>query len=157
MTKSILAIYNGNDYQARVFWLQACQALHPNSRIEKVGYELDDIRFFDDIVTIYKSPVLSERNEQITADYWQVKYHVDAGGILTYNQLIDPKFINAKASSILQRLRQVQISFAPKGLGVRFYFVSPWQIQHDDPLAKLVSQNGGEIRLDVLFSNSKGF
>jgi hypothetical protein len=155
MAKSVLAIYNGNDYQARVFWYQACQALNSDSKIEKVGFEIGNIKFFDDVATIYKSPVLSERNEPITADYWQVKYHVDASGILTHNQLLDPKFINSKASSILQRLRQVQVDFAPNGLGARFYFVSPWQIQHDDPLAKLVSQNGGEIRLDVLFSNSR--
>jgi len=155
MAKSVLAIYNGNDYQARVFWRQACQALYSDSKIEKVGYEVDNVKSFDDVAVLYKSPILSERNELITADYWQVKFHVDASGVLTYNQLIDPKFINAKASSILQRLHQVQVNFAPNGLGVRFYFVSPWQIQHDDPLAKLVSQNGGEIRLDVLFSNSR--
>lgn len=155
MAKSVLAIYNGNDYQARVFWLQACQTMNSDSKIDKVGFEVEDIRFFDDVATIYKSPILGERNEQITADYWQVKYHVDASGVFTHNQLIDPKFINSKASSILQRLHQMQVDFSHNGLGTRFYFVSPWQIQHDDPLAKLVSQNGGEIRLDVLFSDSK--
>ena len=154
MAKSVLAIYNGHDYQARVFWLQACQAMYSDSKIEKVGYEVDNIKSFDDVVVIYKSPILSERNEPVTADYWQVKYHVDAGGVLTYEHLIEPEFINATANSILQRLHQAQLLLAPDGVGTRFYFVSPWHIQPNDPLAKLVSNNGGEIRLDVLFSNS---
>lgn len=154
MTKSILAIYNGNDYQARIFWLQACQALYSDSKIEKVGYEVDNIKSFDDVGVIYKSPILSERNELITADYWQVKYHVDASGVLTYEQLTEPGFINATANSILQRLHQAQLVLAPDGIGARLYYVSPWHIQPNDPLAKLVSNNGGEIRLDVLFSNT---
>jgi hypothetical protein len=155
MAKSILATYGGNDYQARIFWYQACQAMYSDSKIEKVGFEVEDIKYFDDVVTIYRSTILGERNEAITADYWQVKYHVNANGVLTFAQLTDPKFIKSKTSSILQRLRHVQKEFAPGGLGARFYFISPWQIQHSDPLAKLVSQFGGEIRLDLLFSNSK--
>lgn len=154
MAKNIIATYGGNDYQARLFWIQACQAMNSDSKIEKVGYEVDNFKFFDDVVTTYKVPFLSERNEEIWADYWQVKFHVDASGALSYRQLIDPKFIHAKKDSILERLRQVQTDLAPNGVGTRFYFVSPWQIQHNDPLGKLVSQNGGEIRLDILFSRS---
>jgi hypothetical protein len=154
MAKSILAIYSGNDYQARVFWLQACQAMFSDSKIEKVGYEIDDVKSFDDVAVIYKSPILSERNEPISADYWQVKYHVDASGDLTYQKLTEPGFINAASKSILQRLHQAQLELAPDGVGARFYFVSPWHIKAGDPLAKLVCNNGGEIRLDVLFSNS---
>ena len=154
MAKSILAIYNGNDYQARVFWLHACQVLHKNSKIEKVGYEIDGVKSFDDVAVIYKSPVLGERSEKIMADYWQVKYHVDAGGVLTFEELTNPAFINATANSILQRLHQVQSLLDPDGTGTRFHFVSPWYIQSDDPLAKLVSNNGHEIRLDILFSDT---
>jgi hypothetical protein len=154
MAKSILAIYNGNDYQARVFWLQACQSLYSDSKIEKVGYEVDIIKSFDDVAIIYKSPILDEYNDPIRADYWQVKYHVDANGVLTYENLIDPGFINATSKSILQRLHQAQLEFAPNGTGARFHLVSPWHVQPNDPLASLISNNGGEIRLDVLFSNS---
>lgn len=155
MAKSILATYGGNDYQARIFWYQACQAMYSDSKIEKVGFEVDDIKYFDDVVTIYRSPILSERNEPITADYWQVKFHVDANGVLTFRQLINPNFIKSKKTSILQRLQYVQQTLASTGSGTRFFFISPWQIQHSDPLAKLVSQSGGEIRLELLFSDTK--
>jgi hypothetical protein len=150
MAKSIRSIYKGIDYQARIFWLQACQALYSDSKIDKVGYEIDGVKSFDDVAVIYKTPILSVRNEPIKADYWQVKYHVDASGSLTYEQLIIPKFINAKTTSILQRLHQAQNKEAES----RFYFVSPWLIQPDDALAKLVSNNNGEIRLETLLSTT---
>ena len=42
---------------------------------------------------------------------------------------------------------------APEGKGVRFYFVSPWQVHPDNELAGLISNTGGELRWDKL---SKG-
>ena len=95
--------------------------MYLDSKIEKVGFEVDDINYFDDVVTIYRSPILSERNEPIIADYWQVKFHVDANGVLTFRQLTNPKFIKSKKTSILQRLQYVQKDLASSGSGTRSF------------------------------------
>ena len=47
---------------------------------------------------------------------YQVKFHVAMDGALTAEALMDPNFINAKSTSILQRLQAIQRLFAPRGM-----------------------------------------
>lgn len=120
----------------------------------RVGYELNRIESFDDVVVTYHHPIPDERGDLVAADYHQVKFHVNQAGAFTHEALVDPAFINATSVSLLQRLRAAQLVFAPNGGARRFIIASPWIIHPDDPLSELVSNQGGELRLRVLFDGT---
>jgi hypothetical protein len=154
VAKAVIPRMQGDDYQARFFWLQACRLFQPYTKVCHVGYELDRIKSFDDVVVKYSEPLYLERGDLVEADYFQVKFHVSQAGAFTCAAFIDPKFINAKSVSLLQRLHAAQNAFAPNGTGCRLIIVSPWIVHPDDPLARLVSNNGGEFHLDRLFDGT---
>jgi SMODS-associated and fused to various effectors sensor domain len=154
MANAIIARQQGDDYQSRFFWLQACRLFQPHTKVARVGFELSRVKSFDDVVVIYNEPLCFERGDKVGADYFQVKFHVSQAGAFTCDALIDPGFINATSVSLLQRLRDAQIAFASDGVGCRFIIVSPWVIHPDDPLAEIVSNNGGELRLHILFDGT---
>jgi hypothetical protein len=145
----------GDDYQALFFWLQACRLLQEHTKVEKVAYELNNIKSLDDVAVFYSEPIADEIGNFVRADYYQVKFHVSQSGSFTWNAIMEPAFINATSVSILQRLQAAQIQFAPNGLGCRFNLVAPWQVDPNDELAKLISNTGGGIRLNKLFSGGK--
>lgn len=154
MAKAVIPRMQGDDYQARFFWLQACRLFQPYTKVCHVSYELDRIKSFDDVVVKYSEPLCLERGDLVEADYFQVKFHISQAGAFTCAAFIDPKFINAKSVSLLQRLHAAQKAFAPNGTGCRLIIVSPWIVHPDDPLSKLVSNNGGEFHLDRLFDQT---
>lgn len=154
MADAVVARDQGGDYQARFFWLQACRLFQPHTKVARVAYELSRIKSFDDVVVTYKEPLRLERGDVVETDYFQVKFHVSQAGSFTYQSLVDPKFINATRFSLLQKLHNAQKSSAQNGRGARFIIVSPWVAHPDDPLAPLISTNGGEIRLQVLFDGT---
>jgi hypothetical protein len=153
MAKSVIASYAGIDYQSRVFWQEVCRLFHSHTRVKKVGFEIDHVKSFDDVGVIYLEPLHDSYCEGYLADYYQVKYHVDFAGTIGYKSLIDPKFINAESTSLLSRLNEAQKIHAPNGNEARFFFLTTWSIDTSDPLAKLVSSEEGEIRLDLLFGD----
>lgn len=154
MADAVVARDQGGDYQARFFWLQACRLFQSHTKVARVAYELNRIKSFDDVVVTYKEPISLERGDVVETDYFQVKFHVSQAGSFTYQSLVDPKFINATRFSLLQKLHSAQKSSAQNGGGARFILVSPWIAHPDDPLAQLISNNGGEIRLQVLFDGT---
>lgn len=153
MANAVIARDQGGDYQARFFWLQACRLFQQHSKVARVAYELSTIKSFDDVVVSYREPLNFERGDLVSVDYFQVKFHVSQAGAFTYKALTDPKFINATKFSLLQKVHAAQKSLAPDGNGCRLIIVSPWIIHPDDQLAELVSNNGGQIRYQVLFDD----
>src|SRR5215213_1958239 len=113
MANAITPRQQGDDYQARFFWLHACRLFQPHTKVARVGFELSRVKSFDDVVVTYAEPLCYERGDKIGADYFQVKFHVSQAGAFTCDALIDPKFINATSVSLLQRLRAAQLAFAP--------------------------------------------
>ena len=157
MANAIVARMQGDDYQARFFWIEACRLFDPHTKVVQVGYDLDptrSARAFDDVIVRYATPIPDGCGGQISAEFYQIKFHVDHNGAFTYNGLITPKFIGASSVSLLQRLRDAQEQYAPDGTGARFWIVSPWQIDSADPLCRIISQSSGEIRLHVLFNDT---
>ncbi|HEU5406391.1 MAG TPA: SAVED domain-containing protein, partial [Nitrospira sp.] len=150
MVHAVGARTQGDDYQARVFWLNACRLLMPNSKVVRVVYENPDTLYFDDVAVYYDCDVAIERGEYCKSDHFQVKFHVDHSGRFTYQSLTDPAFIGAKKMSLLQRVHDFIGSHSDS---CRLYIVAPWGIEDGDPLNKLVSCTGGEIRLRQLFSD----
>lgn len=152
MTTAVIARQKGDDYQARVFWLEGCRLFSRHSKVARVAYELKKIKAFDDVAVFYSAPIPDERGDRVGADYYQAKYHVDAGGSLTYAALIDPTAIGATKVSLLERLQQAVND--PAAAGARFNLISAWPIHPDDELAQLVSCSNGELRLERLFDGT---
>jgi hypothetical protein len=148
MAKAVAARLQGDDYQIRFFWLQACRLFEDRTKVVSVEIESDDVKSLDDVVVRYKN--YSEMGEPIDADFYQVKFHVTANGAFTWQVMMDPSFVNANSISILQRLRDAQRKHAPKGSGCRFNIYSPWTIHPDDELAQIYSLSEGALRWDVL-------
>jgi hypothetical protein len=155
MANAVVARNQGDEYQARFFWLSACRLFQPHAKVVQVGYETDRIKSFDDIVIDYATPLHFERGDLVATDYFQIKFHVNQAGAFTCDAFTDPKFINASKFSLLQKLHDAQRSVAPNGAGCRFIIVSPWGIHPDDSLAAIINNNGGEVRLEVIFDGKK--
>lgn len=153
MGKQITARMLGDDYQALFFWLKVCDMFQPHNNIEKVAYEYDQIKAFDDVVVFYNEKILDKSMTPIAADYFQLKFHVTNSEYFTYENLMDPKAINATSVSILQKVHNAQKEFTPSGENFRFHIVTTWHPHPDDALKELISNEDGQIRLDRL---SKG-
>jgi len=151
VTEAIAARTRGDDYQARVFWLHACRLFQTHSIVEEIAFDDPELRYFDDVSLYYKYGVPDERGGTILADHYQVKFHVDRAGCLTCESLMDPEFIGAKGQSLLERVQDFRKAYGSSKIPFRLHFQSPWDTDSGDPLAKLVSNQGGEIRLRMLF------
>lgn len=144
MARAIAARTQGDDYQARWFWIQACRLFAPLTPVVRVAYEAHGVKSFDDVVVYYKDRIDDEGNS-LVAEYYQVKFHVTSAGAFTWKGMMDPAFINAASISILQRLKNAQQRFAPNGTEAHFILYSPWQIHPDDPLAQIHSVADGRL------------
>ena len=150
MARAVSARMQGDDYQARFFWLQVCRLFQPHTKVASVGYEVEDAKAFDDVVVAYYPPVNDDRGGRVTTDYFQVKFHVSQDGAIGFDSLMDPRFIGATRFSFLERLRDAYIKTKQRG-GCRFTLVTPWAIDPADPLAHLINNNAGQLHLNRLF------
>jgi hypothetical protein len=148
MANAVVARWQGDDYQARHFWLRAVLLFHPESRVVRVGFEVDAAKAFDDVAVLYSPGHKDERGDSVDADYHQVKFHTNQGGAFTWAALMDPEFINATRFSLLQRLRDARHGDAERRH--RFHIESPWPVHPDDALSELVGNAGGALNLDRL-------
>lgn len=152
MAKQIVARHQGDDYQARWFWLQACELLDDFSKVERVVHEDDALKSFDDVAVYYRSGDTSDRSMPLNADFYQVKFHVTSNGAMTGGSFCDPTFIGATTVSLLQRMRNAHDHCCRKGIKHRLFLYTPWTIHPDDHLAAVHSLRDGSIRWDVLAS-----
>jgi hypothetical protein len=150
MATQITARNQGDDYQARWFWLQACSLLDPSSHVERVCYEENNLRSLDDVVVYYRDGKKDKYGQPQKADFYQVKFHVTSGGAITAIALTEPSFIGATTHSLLQRLLNAYRKCQPDYVGYRFHLYTPWIVHPDDPLAGAHSQADGSIRWDKL-------
>ncbi|WP_141340288.1 SAVED domain-containing protein [Bradyrhizobium sp. USDA 3458] len=153
MADAVMPRWHGDNYQARVFWENALNLLDDGaSCIVEVSFEADGPKAFDDVVVRYDPAVVRSGPERVTADYHQVKWHVEYGGRFGYADLVDPSFIGAKTSSILQRLKEARQNAGP---GACFSFITTYRIKDGDPLADLVSGNDRSLLVEKLFDGTK--
>ena len=152
--RAVTARQQGDTYQGRAFWLKACRLFERHTKVATVGCEINDVPHFDDVAVVYSEPIRDAHGELVSADYYQIKWHVDHSGSLTCDALTDPSFVGSKSTSLLQRLHEAATTISARNQIARFNFVTTWSIRPDDTLAKLVSGRDGELRLDVLFGQS---
>lgn len=151
MANSVIARQSGDDFQANVFWINACGLSNPKTGISSVAWEQNGTFGFDDVVVTYAPEKLESDGRKYNTDFYQVKYHVDEAKGFTYEALMDPGFIGNKTESILQRLHKSYKHDREAYRNNRYSILNTWGYASNDPLRKLVL-NSGYIRLDRLFS-----
>lgn len=141
MGANVIARQRGDDYQANFFWLKAAALNHASSNVAKVGWELNGTFGFDDVVVYYNPPKLDFGNE-ISEEYFQVKFHVNHAKGFNSEALIDPEFINAKKESILQRLYNLFKKDPENFKKSRYYLINTWGVDYLDTIGDLLDNNG---------------
>jgi hypothetical protein len=151
MSNAVIARWHGDNYQARIFWMNALNLLRPHSCVVEVTFEANGPKSFDDIVVRYDPPVAGSGPDPVTTEYHQVKWHVQTGGRFGYEDFVDPAFIGATSMSLLQRLKDARQT-APAS--ARFAFLTTDRIRDDDPLGAIISNNDKTVLLEKLFDGT---
>lgn len=151
MADAVVARWHGDNYQARVFWENALNLLLPHSCVVEVTFEADGPKAFDDVVVKYDPPVARSSSDRVSAEYHQIKWHVETGGRFGYENFTEPDFIGARSFSLLERLQQARRT-APES--AQFTFLTTYRVRDDDPLAVLISGNDKTLLIDRLFDGT---
>lgn len=151
MAEAVVARWHGDNYQARIFWENAFNLLLPHSCVVEVTFEADGPKAFDDVVVKYDPPVARSGPDRVSAEYHQVKWHVQSGGRFGYEDFTDPDFIGAKSFSLLERLQQARKT-AP--ISAHFTFLTTYRIKDGDPLAELISGHDRTLLVERLFDGT---
>lgn len=151
MADAVIARWHGDNYQARVFWENAFNLLLPHSCVVEVAFEADGPKAFDDVVVKYDPPVARSGAERVSAEYHQVKWHVQTGGRFGYEDFTDPDFIGAQSFSLIERLQQARKT-APAS--AHFAFLTTYRIKDGDPLAELISGHDRTLLIERLFDGT---
>lgn len=152
MAKSLNAINLGIDYQCLWFWKHVCKLFEPETNVKTVAYEIDDPKAFDDVAVYYNAENhIDDNGMPLYGDFYQVKFHIDGSGYISWENLIDPDYIGASKNSIIMRLRDAQQKYAPQGSGYRFILYTTDGIMPTTPLAELYSRRNNSIDVDKLF------
>lgn len=151
MADAVIPRWHGDNYQARIFWQNAFSLLDPTSCVVEVTFEANGPKAFDDVVVKYDPPVPRSGGCRVSADYHQIKWHVDTGGRFGYEDFVSPDFIGAKSVSLLQRLREARAT-APAT--AHFSFLTTYRIKDGDPLGYIVSGNDRTLLLERLFDGT---
>ena len=151
MVDAVTARWHGDNYQARIFWENAFNLLLPHSCVVEVTFEANGPKAFDDVVVKYDPPVARSGPERVSAEYHQVKWHVQTGGRFGYEDFVDPDFIGAQTFSLLERLQQARKT-APSS--AHFAFLTTYRIKDGDPLAVLISGHDRTLLTERLFDGT---
>jgi hypothetical protein len=134
----------GDVYQGLFFWKQAAELLRPGSMVDRVVLEHDEAGGVDDVAVFYREPGVNAGSWMVSADYFQLKYHVDNRDGYSSTTLIDPSFIKAKCS-LLQRFHSAYTSLVEEHARFRLHLASNWRWQQDDKLAGLLREYDGAL------------
>lgn len=154
MTQAVVARQQGDNFQARLFWLYAALLLDPASGVVRVAYEAGP-KAFDDVLVEYdpRRGPQDHTGARLIRDHLQCKWHVRPGEF-GYADLADPAFSNAQTNSFLQRARDAQVAHAPDGTGARFKLVTNWSLRRADPLMRALLTQTYALDLERLFDGT---
>lgn len=142
--KQVGARTEGDVYQGLFFWRQAAELLRPSSMVDRVVLEHNEAEGVDDVAVFYRDPGINAGGWMATADYFQLKYHVDNRDCYSSDALIDAAFIKAK-SSLLQRFHAAYTKLSNEHNQFRLHLASNWRWKDDDKLAALLREYDGEL------------
>ena len=151
MADAVMARWHGDNYQARVFWENALNLLLPHSCVAEVTFEADGPKAFDDVIVKYDPPVARTSSVRVSAEYHQIKWHVETGGRFGYENFTEPDFIGARSFSLLERLQQ---ACRTAEVSSQFTFLTTHRVRDCDPLAVLISGNDKTLLVERLFDGT---
>lgn len=153
MNKSVDARQKGDGYQHLYFWYYAMKMFDSDEGIGKIEYESNERKYFDDIVVFYKKGYYPKDylNNPISKEFIQTKYHVGNDDLLSVDNLINENYIGAK-TSILKRLKELNEKFNSND--IHYLFITPHDINPNDELYGLISNDEGQVLLEKLFDNT---
>ena len=155
MSKAVIARQKGDAYQAKFFWLKACDILTDDSA-ERICWEMDDAGGFDDVVLFFKEPRLDKSTgRSYTREYYQVKFHVSHNRAFSCEALTDPSFIGNNTESLLQRLHSLRQSLGKYQDDALFFIVNTWGLDSNDQIGQILNSDG-VILLEKLFGPGPG-
>lgn len=146
----------GDVYQGLFFWRQAAELLRPGSMVERVDLEHDEADGVDDVAVFYRDPGVNAGGWMVSADYFQLKYHVDNRDSYSSDALMDPAFIHGK-SSLLQRFHTAYNKLAIKHSDFRLHLASNWRWKADDKLRQLLREYDGELPRKFFDDGPQGY
>lgn len=151
MADAVIARQQGDDFQARIFWLAAASLLDDESPVRRVFFETGP-KAFDDVVIDYARDGAPQDHfgKPILRDHRQCKWHIRPGDF-GFSDFTDPAFIGGTSTSFLQRARAAQSAHAPTGEGARFQLVTNWQTRENDPLRRLILNQTNAVDIDAMF------
>lgn len=149
---SVGARVEGDVFQGLFFWREAARLLIDGSAVVRVDLEHDEADGVDDVAVFYTPPGVEAGGFLATADYYQLKYHVDQRSEYSSEAIIDPDFIGAKRS-LLQRFHGAYQRIRPEHAGFRLHLASNWRWGDDDPLGKSLREFDGALP-EQFFSSS---
>ena len=131
----------GDYYQGLFFWWQAAKLLLDGSLVRRVILEHDVADGVDDVAVFYEAPGVDAGGWLASADFYQLKHHVDHRGVYSADALI-AQFSGAK-SSLLQRFQAANDSLIGEGhTSFRLHLVSNWSWSEDCPLRAVIGADG---------------
>lgn len=154
MTQAVVTRRDGDVFQARIFWLKAARLLDDEGNIVRVGFESGP-RGFDDVWVEY-DPARAPRDQfgnRFLIERMQCKWHA-TGGNYAYQDLTDPKFINAETTSMLQRAYAALQHDRDKGAASRLALVTNHRLDAGDPLSKLLRMKSFALDVEGLFKGT---
>jgi hypothetical protein len=149
--KQVAARLEGDVFQGMVFWLHAAMLLRPSSCVSRVTIEHDQADGVDDVAVHYAAPGVNAGGRACSADYFQVKYHVDRSSEYAADRFCDPAFIGA-TRSLLQRFHNARTRLGDADGWHRLNLVSNWQWSTADKLGPLLRQSEEGALPDRFFS-----
>ncbi len=151
MASSVTPRWHGDNYQSRFFWDRALDLLRPGAGVVEVTFEADGPKAFDDVIVKYNPPLPRSGRTRVTADHFQIKWHVQAGGRFGFADLVDPAFIGAQRYSILEWLRDARAKAAPDAA---FTLVTTDRIKDGNPLGDIIFNNDRSVLTEKLFDGT---
>ena len=150
MNKSIKARQAGDEYQQLYFWYYAMKMFDSDEGIERIEYETNEREYFDDFVVVYKKESYPKNylNNTISKEFFQIKYHVRNTELLSVDNLINKSYIH-KETSILERLKELNKKYT--SYDIHYTLISTHDINPNDELYELISNEEGQISLERLF------
>lgn len=149
------SIIYGEEYQYMATWYYICEMLKEESNIEEIYIEYGEHKSFDDIVIQYKKTANYRFLKNVKKEYIQVKFHMKQSDHVSMENLMKPKFINAKSFSFLEKVAKAYQDSGKDFSNKVFTLYSPWTLKQGDVVEKLYQSTDALIDLKVLFNGTK--
>ncbi|MGH7744153.1 MAG: SAVED domain-containing protein [Candidatus Dormibacteria bacterium] len=143
---AVAARLRGDDFQGRIFWTEAMRMFDRRPRVERVGIEVSNYKHFDDVVVLYGT----DHGRDHDLECHQAKFHVRNNDALSWEAMMSPGWLGVTGLSLMQRVLEAHRQHAGRA---NLYFTTPWTVDINDALSKLLMGAGDRLDVNVLFAS----